>query len=195
MQGITVGLDLAKNLFRMHAVDGEGQVVVRKRLARAEVLPFFAKLAPHRIGVEAPGTARYCARELIALGYEVRLMLAAYVKPCVKRGKNDAADAEAICEAVPTDHALRAGQERRAAIDPHGASDTGSSGTAANDVANPLRGHLADLGIVAAPGIANVIKLAAIVFDEAHGRLPTFAAMHWPWSQVRDVQKRSRPSS
>src|SRR5918996_304518 len=100
MQITTIGLDLAKNLFEVHAVDGDGQVVVRRRLARAEVVPFFATLAPCRIGVEACGTAHYWARELIALGHDVRLMPAQYVKPYVKRGKNDAADAEAICEAV-----------------------------------------------------------------------------------------------
>jgi transposase len=100
MQITTIGLDLAKNLFQVHAVDDEGQVVLRRRLARAEVVPFFATLAPCRIGVEACGAAHYWARQLIALGHEVRLMPAAYVKPYVKRGKNDAADAEAICEAV-----------------------------------------------------------------------------------------------
>src|SRR5919106_2536515 len=90
MQITTIGLDLAKNLFQVHAVDGDGQVVLRRRLARAEVVPFFARLAPCRIGVEACSTAHYWARELIALGHEVRLMPAAYVKPYVKRGKNDA---------------------------------------------------------------------------------------------------------
>src|ERR687891_525085 len=100
MQVTTIGLDLAKNLFQVHAVDDGGQVVLRRRLARAEVVPFFATLAPCRIGAEACGTAHYRARQLIALGHEVRLMPAAYVKPYVKRGKNDAADAEAICEAV-----------------------------------------------------------------------------------------------
>jgi transposase len=87
MQITTIGLDLAKNLFQVHAVDGEGQVVLRRRLARAEVVPFFATLAPCRIGVEACGTAHYWARELVALGHEARLMPAAYVKPMSSAGR------------------------------------------------------------------------------------------------------------
>lgn len=100
MQVTTVGLDLAKHVFQVHGIDGTGIVVLRKRLRRAEVLSFFAKLPACRIGMEACGTAHYWARELQALGHEVRLMPPSYVKPYVKRGKNDAADAEAICEAV-----------------------------------------------------------------------------------------------
>ncbi len=100
MQITTIGLDLAKHVFQVHAVDAAGVVVLRKALRRAQVLPFFAKLAPCLIGIEACGTSHYWARELIRLGHEVRLMPPAYVKPYVKRGKTDAADAEAICEAV-----------------------------------------------------------------------------------------------
>ena len=92
----TIGLDLAKNVFQVHAIDEEGKVVVR----RAEVLPFFAKLASYLVGIEACGTAHHWARELIKLGHTVKLMPPAYVKPYVKRGKTDAADAEAIAEAV-----------------------------------------------------------------------------------------------
>ena len=100
MQITTIGLDLAKHVFQVHAVDTAGVVVLRKALRRAQVLPFFAKLAPCLIGIEACGTSHYWARELIRLGHEVRLMPPAYVKPYVKRGKTDAADAAAICEAV-----------------------------------------------------------------------------------------------
>ena len=99
-QVTTVGLDLAKHVFQAHGVDVTGAVVIRKRIARAEVLPFFAKLPQCRIGIEACGTAHHWARELAALGHEVKLMPPSYVKPYVKRSKNDAADAEAICEAV-----------------------------------------------------------------------------------------------
>jgi transposase len=97
---ITVGVDLAKNVFQVHAVGAEGKIVVRRQVRRAEMLKFFAQLRPCLIGMEACASAHHWARELKALGHEVRLMPPAYVKPYVKRGKTDAADAEAICEAV-----------------------------------------------------------------------------------------------
>lgn len=96
----TVGIDLAKSVFQVHAVDAAGNVIVRRQLRRQQMLKFFEQLAPCVIGMEACGTAHYWARELSALGHEVRLMPPAYVKPYVKRQKNDVADAEAICEAV-----------------------------------------------------------------------------------------------
>src|SRR6187200_434555 len=96
----TIGLDLAKSIFQVHAIDAAGTAVVRKALRRAQVVPFFAKLPRCLIGMEACGTSHHWARELARLGHEVRLMPPAYVKPYVKRGKNDAMDAEAICEAV-----------------------------------------------------------------------------------------------
>ena len=100
MEISTIGLDLAKNVFQVHAVSPAGEVVIRKTLRRAQMLPFFEKLPPCLVGVEACGTSHHWARELRKLGHEVRLMPPVYVKPYVKRGKNDAADAEAICEAV-----------------------------------------------------------------------------------------------
>jgi transposase len=96
----TIGLDLAKHWFQVHGVDAAGKVVVKRRLRRAEVGEFFRRQAPCLVGMEACATAHQWARELIALGHEVRLMPPAYVKAYVKRNKNDAADAEAICEAV-----------------------------------------------------------------------------------------------
>src|SRR5947208_8303009 len=96
----TIGLDLAKNVFQVHGVAAAGKVLVRKQLRRAEVLRFFAALPPCLVGMEACGSAHHWARELIKLGHQVRLMPPAYVKPYVKRGKTDAADAEAVCEAV-----------------------------------------------------------------------------------------------
>jgi transposase len=126
--------------------------------------------------VEACGTAHYWARELIALGHEVRLMPAAYVKPYVKRGKNDAADAEAICEAVtrPTMRFVPVkSAEQQAVLMVHRTRDL--LVRQRTMLVNALRGHLAELGIVAAQGIARVTQLAAIVFDEADGRLPAFA--------------------
>ena len=96
----TIGLDIAKSVFQVHGIDAEGVVVVERRLTRARVLPFFEKLAPCLVGIEACATAHHWARQLRALRHDVRLMPPAYVKPYVKRQKNDAADAEAICEAV-----------------------------------------------------------------------------------------------
>lgn len=96
----TYGLDIAKSVFQVHGVDAAGQVVIRQRLARRRVLAFFEKLAPYLVGIQACSTSHYWAREVIARGREVRLIPAEYVKPCVKCGKTDAADAEAICEPV-----------------------------------------------------------------------------------------------
>ncbi len=100
MQITTIGLDLAKHWFQVHGVDANGQVVVRRRLWRSGVIPYFGSLEPCLVGIKACATAHYWARELMALGHTVKLMPPAYVKAYVKRNKNDAADAEAICEAV-----------------------------------------------------------------------------------------------
>src|SRR2546427_1194806 len=96
----TIGLDIAKSVFQVHGSDADGNVVVRRQLKRRYVLTFFQKLPPCLIGIEACASSHYWSRELQALGHTVRLMPPAYVKPYVKRHKNDAADAEAICEAV-----------------------------------------------------------------------------------------------
>ncbi len=96
----TIGLDLAKNWFQVHGVDAEGKVVVRRRLRRGEVLAYFQSIEPCLVGMEACATAHHWARELTAIGHQVKLMPPTYVKAYVKRNKNDAADAEAICEAV-----------------------------------------------------------------------------------------------
>ena len=101
MQSIsTIGLDIAKSVFQVHGVDAAGQVVTRRQLKRRHVLAFFAKLPPCLIGIEACASSHYWARELQAIGHMVRLIPPAYVKPYVKRQKNDITDAEAICEAV-----------------------------------------------------------------------------------------------
>ena len=99
-QVTTIGLDIAKSVFLVHGVDAAGHVVLRQKLSRSRVLEFFAKLPRCLVGIEACASSHYWARELIRLGHEVKLVPAQYVKPYVKRGKNDAADAEAICEAV-----------------------------------------------------------------------------------------------
>ena len=100
MEVSTVSLDLAKNVFQVHAVNSVGEVVVRKALRRAQMHRFFEQLEPCLVGIEACGTSHYWAREIRKRGHDVRLMPLAYVKPYVKRGKADASDAEAICEAV-----------------------------------------------------------------------------------------------
>ena len=101
MQAITtIGLDIAKSVFQVHGIDAEGNVLIRRQLKRRYVLAFFQKLPPCLVGIEACATSHHWSRELTALGHSVRLMPPAYVKPYVKRQKNDAADAEAICEAV-----------------------------------------------------------------------------------------------
>jgi transposase len=101
MQGITtIGLDLAKRVFQVHAIDEQGQVAIEKRLQRSEVLSWFARLAPCLVGIECCASSNYWARELSKLGHRVKLIPPAYVKPYVRRQKNDRADAAAICEAV-----------------------------------------------------------------------------------------------
>ena len=100
MQVTVIGLDLAKNVFQVHGLDAEGTAVIRKKLSRTSLLPFFSQLPPCVVGMEACATAHYWACELRSLGHDVKLMPPSYVKPYVKRGKNDAADAEVICEAV-----------------------------------------------------------------------------------------------
>ncbi len=98
MKVTTLGLDLAKNVFQVHGIDSTGKVIVRRSLRRRQMMPFFGKLEPCLIGIEACGTSHFWAREIAALGHEVKLMPPAYVKPYVKRGKTDAVDAKAICE-------------------------------------------------------------------------------------------------
>ena len=101
MQAVTtIGLDIAKSVFQVHGVDATGQVVIRRQLKRRYVLAFFERLRPCLVGIEACASSHHWSRELQALGHTVRLMPPAYVKPYVKRQKNDMADAEAICEAV-----------------------------------------------------------------------------------------------
>ncbi len=103
-QVTTIGLDIAKSVFQVHGIAADGTVVVRRQLRRGQVLPFFEKQAPCLVGIEACATAHHWAREIGARGHEVKLMPAKYVKAYVKRNKNDAADAEAICEAVSRPH-------------------------------------------------------------------------------------------
>ena len=157
MEISTIGLDLAKNVFQVHGVDPEGKVVVRKALRRAQVLPFFAKLPPCLVGMEACGTAHHWARELARLGHDVRQMPAAYVKPYVKRGKTDAADAEAICEAVtrPTMRFVPVkSPEQQAALSMHRARDLLVKQR--TQLVNMIRGLLAEFGVDIPQGMHRV---------------------------------------
>src|SRR5450631_2990354 len=173
MQVTTIGLDIAKNVFQVHGIDATEKVVVRKQLRRGQVIKFFEALAPCLIGMEACATAHYWARELTKLGHQVRLMPAKDVKAYVKRNKNDAADAEAICEAVrrPTMRfvAVKAA-EQQGRLMQHRTRDVLIRQR--TQIINALRAHLAELGIVAAQGNAGVNGLLAIVADEQDTRLP-----------------------
>ena len=172
----TIGLDIAKTIFQVHGVDAEGHVVVRQRLARRRVLTFFEKLPPCLVGIEACSTSHYWARELMTRGHEVRLLPARYVRPYVKRGKNDAADAEAICEAVtrPTMrfvpvktpgqqsvmmlHRVRLMLIRQC-----------------TQLSNSIRSHLSEFGLVAPIGRRGIDQLLAVVADEKDARVPADA--------------------
>ena len=150
----TIGLDLAKNVFQVHAVDEAGSVVMRKRLRRGQVLPFFAGIPSCLVGLEACATAHHWARELIALGHEPRLMPPTYVKAYVKRNKHDVADAEAICEAVrrPSMRFVPIKtMEQQSALMMHRARDLLIRQRTM--LVNALRGHLAEFGLIEAQGL------------------------------------------
>ena len=172
----TIGLDLAKSVFQMHGVNDLGEVVMRKRLRRGQVLAFFADLPPCLVGMEACATAHYWGRELRALGHEVRLMPPQYVKAYVKRNKNDAADAEAICEAVRRPSmrfvAVKSAEQQSALLMHRGRELLVRQRTM---LANALRGHLAEFGLTAAQGLHNVAGLIAVVRDATDERVPDMA--------------------
>ena len=173
MQVTTIGLDIAKNVFQVHGIDANEKVVVRKQLRRGQVLAFFAALAPCLIGMEACATAHYWARELTKLGHKVRLMPAKDVKAYVKRNKNDAADAEAICEAVrrPTMRFVQIkSAEQQGQLMQHRTRDLLMRQR--TQLINALRAHLAELGIVAAQGREGIQELLAIVADHKDQRIP-----------------------
>src|SRR5438046_4060520 len=153
MQVTTIGLDIAKNVFQVHGIDAAEKVVVRKQLRRSQVLAFFKALPPCLIGLEASDTEHYWARELTKLGHRVRLMPAKDVKAYVKRNKNDAADAEAICEVVrrPTMRFVGAkSAEQQGQLMQHRTRDLLMRQR--TQLINSLRAHLAELGITAAQG-------------------------------------------
>ena len=177
MQAVTtIGLDTAKSVFQVHGIDQEGQVIIRRQLKRRYVLAFFEKLPPCLVGIEACAASHHWSRQLQALGHTVRLMPPAYVKPYVKRQKNDAADAEAICEAV-----TRANMRFVATKTPEQQSCLMLHRTRhlfirqQTAVINAIRAHLAEFGIVAPVGRNGVEQLLNIVADLRDERLPDVA--------------------
>ena len=176
MQVTTIGLDIAKNVFQVHAIDTAEKVVVRKQLRRSQVVEFFKALPACLVGMEACATAHYWARELTKLGHLVRLMPAKDVKAYVKRNKNDAADAEAICEAVrrPTMRFVQVkSAEQQGRLMLHRTRDLLMRQR--TQLINALRVHLAELGIVAAQGRDGIKELLKIIASEADARLPVDA--------------------
>jgi transposase len=176
MQITTVGLDIAKNVFQVHGIDSDEKVVIRKQLRRSQVIRFFQDLSPCLVGLEACATAHHWARELRKLGHEVRLMPAKDVKAYVKRNKNDAADAEAICEAVrrPTMRFVQVkSAEQQAQLMQHRARDLLMRQR--TQLINAMRAHMAELGIAAPQGREGIKQLLAIIADDDDMRLPVDA--------------------
>ena len=163
-----IGMDTSKQIFQLHGVDAEERVVVRRRLRREEVLAYFADLAPTVVGIEACGGSHYWARELMRLGHEVRMMPPQYVKPYVKRGKHDAADAEALCEAMarPTMRFVAVkSEENQAALMLAGTRDRLVRRRV--QLGNTIRGHAAEFGLVAGKGRARIAPLLARIAGDA----------------------------
>lgn len=173
MKITAIGLDLAKNVFQVHAADTRGKAVLRRQLRRAEVLIFFANLVPCVVGMEACGSAHYWARKLRELGHDVRLIPPQYVKPYVKRNKNDAADAEAICEAVtrpemPTVPVKSSSQQVMLSI--HRARQGFVKARTAQ--ANQIRGLLAEFGLTVPQAISHVYTRVPEIIEDGEHDLP-----------------------
>jgi len=177
MQTITtIGFDIAKSVFQVHCVDAEGKVILRRQLKRRYVLAFFQKLPPCLVGIEACASAHHWSRELQALGHTVRLMPPAYVKPYVKRHKNDATDAEAICEAVTRPNmrfVATKTPEQQSCLTLHRTRHLFIRQQTM--VINAIRAHLAEFGIVASVGRNGVEQLLGVAADSNDKRLPEFA--------------------
>ena len=184
----TIGIDLAKNVFQLHGVDASGGAILKRKLRRGQVLEVFARRDPCLVGMEACAGAHFWARELMALGHEVRIMPPSYVKPYVKRGKTDQADAEAICEAVtrPTMRFVPVkSAERQAALLDHKTRDF--LVRQRTQLVNTIRAHLSEFGIVVAKGIHNIERLL-----EAAKDLPAAArpAVDMLADQLRETQEK-----
>lgn len=188
-----IGLDLAKSVFQVHGVDAQGKVVVTKRLRRDAVLAFFANLPVCLVGMEACAGSHFWARELTRLGHTVRLMAPQYVKPYVKRQKNDRADAEAICEAVQRPSmrfvAVKS-EEQQSTLAIHRVRETLVAQK--TQLINALRAHLAEFGIIAPQGAGKVAQLTAVVADLEDTRVPGLArsVLQSLIDQLRDTEQR-----
>ena len=172
----TIGLDIAKSVFQVHGIDASGAVVVRQQLKRSRVLAFFTKLQPCLVGIEACASSHDWSRQLLALGHTVKLMPPAYVKPYLKRQKNDAADAEAICEAVQRPNMRfvpTKTPDQQACMMLHRTRHLFVRQQTA--VINSIRAHLAEFGIVAPVGRNGVEELLTVVNDRRDGRIPDLA--------------------
>jgi transposase len=176
MQVTTLGLDLAKRVFQVHGVDAAGRIVVRRRLQRAQLADFFAALPPCLVGIEACATAHYWARSIAIYGHQVRLIPPAYVKPYVRRSKHDAADAEAICEAV--------GRPSMRFVPVKSASQQGELSQhrvrellvrQRTMLINALRGHLAEFGIIGPVGRHRIVELESALLAADDATVPALA--------------------
>jgi transposase len=169
----TMGIDLAKNVFQIHGVDERGQVAVRRQLKRGQLMGFFVNRPPCLIGMEACGGAHFWARKLAALGHTVRLMAPQFVKPYVKTNKNDAADAEAICEAVARPNMRfvpMKNAEQQAVLGLHRARQGFVFARTAQ--VNQMRGLLAEFGLVMPKGIQSLVKKVPEILEDAENGLP-----------------------
>jgi len=176
MQITTIGIDLAKSVFQVHGVDGSGAVVIQKKLRRSQVLSFLKMLPPCIVGMEACATSHYWAREIGALGHEVRLMAPSYVKAYVRRQKNDAADAEAICEAVtrPTMRFVPVkSADRQAVLVLHRAREL--LVRQRTMLINAIRGHCAEFGLIAPQGARRISELIEPMRQVVAQNLPDLA--------------------
>lgn len=174
----TIGLDIAKSVFQVHGVDVDGAVVIRKRIGRAKVLEFFAALPPCLVGIEACPSAHHWSRRLQALGHTVRLMPPSYVKAYLRRSKNDANDAAAICEAV-TRPSMRfvptKSEQQQSALMLHRSRQL--LVRQRTMLSNAIRGHLAELGIISAKGRNGTAELLEIIADRKDDRIPAIARL------------------
>lgn len=169
----TIGIDLAKNLFQVHAVDERGHAVLNKQLKRSQVTAFFANLPPCLIGMEACGSAHHWARKLQGLGHTTRLIATQFVKPYVKSNKNDVADAEAICEAVSRPNMRFVpikNVEQQAVLSLHRARHGFVKARTAQ--ANQIRGLLAEFGMIIPKGIAHIRARVPGILEDASNELP-----------------------
>src|SRR6202047_4209099 len=172
----TIGLDIAKSVFQVHGVDADGAVVIRKRISRAKLLDFFATLPTCLVGIEACPSAHYWSRRLQGLGHTVRLMPPSYVKAYLKRSKNDANDAAAICEAV-TRPSMRfvpiKSEQQQSGLMLHRSRQL--LVRQRTMLSNAIRGHMAEFGIISAKGRNGPAQLLEVIANAEDDRIPATA--------------------